>query len=170
MRLRGPKLVLTKMSGFTSAVPGGQDEYASAKVHPFPTAEHASDPDPKAGVAVGVEKQVAEVDESGGDEKQVEYVREKRRTFDPDSEFFRNWDIFTTLLLVFTAVVTPFEVGRDTFETDISTHDTVSTRSRREWITCASYRSDSTRQRGRSVPHAFHKMPKTPFEHSQHIA
>lgn len=39
----------------------------------------------------------------------AEYTVEKRATFDPDSEFFRNWDIFTTILLVCTAVVTPFE-------------------------------------------------------------
>jgi hypothetical protein len=38
-------------------------------------------------------------------------TKEKRPTFDPDSEFFRNWDIFTTVLLIFTALVTPFEVA-----------------------------------------------------------
>jgi hypothetical protein len=33
------------------------------------------------------------------------------RAGDPESEFFRDWDIFTTFLLMFTALVTPFEVA-----------------------------------------------------------
>jgi len=44
--------------------------------------------------------------------------KKKKMTFDPDSEFFRNWDIFTTVLLIFTAVVTPFEVAF--LDTDLS--------------------------------------------------
>jgi len=49
----------------------------------------------------------------GGGEVVVRDIsaKEKRKTFDPDSEFFRNWDIFTTFLLLFTAIVTPFEVA-----------------------------------------------------------
>jgi hypothetical protein len=58
----------------------------------------------------GGEVGMVKPDETEGKTAKDDKEKEKRKTFDPDSEFFRNWDIFTTLLLVFTAVVTPFEV------------------------------------------------------------
>lgn len=99
------------MSDFTSAVPcSGSPDAASAKVHPLPE-RTGKEPDEVSMVTpfqqhVEPEKASAAVKGVGGT---AEYTVEKRATFDPDSEFFRNWDIFTTILLVFTAVVTPFE-------------------------------------------------------------
>ena len=97
---------------FTSAVPGvGSPDVASAKIHPLPLSpepdevskvlpfDDAADPEAAKPVVGGAEEVAKD-----------EMKREKRQTFDPDSDFFRNWDIFTTVLLIFTAVVTPFEV------------------------------------------------------------
>lgn len=100
-----PKAEHKKMSEFTSAVPGASPAApAITKVHPLPDDQVSKvlpfdEDDPKAAVAPEAGKAPV-----SGDEK-----KEKRKTFDPDSEFFRNWDIFTTVLLIFTAVVTPFE-------------------------------------------------------------
>ena len=108
------------MASFTSAVPGapGSPDMATAKVHPMPLSPGEDDDDdvPKA-LAFEDDADLetskpAVAEEGGGGGENVEggdFKREKRQTFDPDSEFFRNWDIFTTVLLIFTAVVTPVE-------------------------------------------------------------
>ena len=101
------------MASFTSAVPGapGSPDMMSAKVHPMPLSPGEDDEDVPKALAFededNVEASKPAVAEEGGE---VDFKRERRQTFDPDSEFFRNWDIFTTVLLIFTAVVTPFEV------------------------------------------------------------
>jgi len=43
--------------------------------------------------------------------KEDDSTPKKSRLFDPRSKFFRNWDGLTAMLLVFTAIVTPYEVA-----------------------------------------------------------
>ena len=47
----------------------------------------------------------------GEEEKEESKIQQRKCVINPNGEFCKNWDLLMVALLVFTAIVTPFEVG-----------------------------------------------------------
>ena len=56
-------------------------------------------------------KDVESGDAPNEEEKEESKIQQRKCVINPNGDFCKNWDLLMVALLIFTAIVTPFEVG-----------------------------------------------------------